>query len=372
MQTRAQLAELQGELRSNSIIAEVSNWKEDIRDWRKLSCEATARQWKELQESPPPPKTPRLYSTHLRLPVAAIQRRQLCVEGLLNAIAVGNLQACEEGYFWAPGFAPGAVEHPLRAPLSHASMPTMRPKSSPAQIEAVHDQDVLQLCRSAAQSGQRTALVHFAPAGEEQALPMRELRESQLYLRTTYLYALSTLPRQMHKDASKALQDGCIIHTAHVSILRGDVAEGAPWLEPTEIEVLTVALQRRPYADHHEQYGRIREKAAVAKTIDDIFASAAEFGIEVLVFPPLGINGSFGCYHPPSDAGQLLRHAALSGGDVKVLVAKQHSGPLGGWASFADAVVNGRAPLKREPPIPMHLSPYFNCYLGPLPSQTTI
>lgn len=360
------MARPEGDRRKAVVIPNVSKWRGEIRDWRKLNCEATAEEWQELQESAPAPKTPRLYSTHLRLDPEAIQRRQMRLEQLLNAVAVGNLQACEEGTYWTPSFtARTRSSQPVRCPLSSAFAPRRAAKAAPARLEVVHDQDMLQICRMCALRGQRTALVHLVPNGEERALPLRELRDCQLYLRTTYLHALSEMPRQMHQDPKEVLKDGCIIHTAHVTILRGDLKDGAQWTEPAEIEVLTAAVQRTPLGDGHEQYARIREKAQVSKTIDDIFSSAAQWGIEVLVFPPLGVNGApAGCYHPPADAGQLLRHAAAAGGDVQVYVAKQQLGPLIGWASFADAVTNGRAALKREAPVPLHLSPYYNCYLG--------
>jgi len=275
-------AEVEIELRQSGIIADVSQWRKEIRDWRKLRCDALAQQWKELHERVPAPQTPRLYSTHLRSDVKEIQRRQLRLEGLLNAVVLGNLQACEEGSYWTPSFeAPNSQRQRLHAPLSRALAPLRRAVNAPARVEVIHDQDMLQICRSSALRGQRTALVHLVP-GEERPLPLGlEMRDSQLYLRTTYFHAYSEMQRQMHQTPKEVLNDGKVIHTAHVSILRGDVAEGAPWLEPVEIEVLTAALQRTPQGDGHEQYARIREKAAVARTIDDIFSS----------------------YHPPSDAG---------------------------------------------------------------------
>lgn len=362
-------AEVEIELRQSGIIADVSQWRKEIRDWRKLRCDALAQQWKELHERVPAPQTPRLYSTHLRSDAGEIQRRQLRLEGLLNAVVLGNLQACEECSYWTPSFeAPNCQRQRLHAPLSRALAPLRRAVNAPARVEVIYDQDMLQICRSCALRGQRTALVHLVP-GEERPLPLGlEMRDSQLYLRTTYFHAYSEMPRQMHQTPKEVLNDGKVIHTAHVSILRGDVAEGAPWLEPVEIEVLTASLQRTPQGDGHEQYARIREKAAVARTIDDIFSSATEWGIEVLVFPPLGVNGApCGCYHPPSDAGQLLRQCATQAGDFQVYVAKQHLAPLVGWLAFADAVTNGRAALQRVPPIPMYLSPYYNCYVGKKP-----
>ncbi|OLP82388.1 hypothetical protein AK812_SmicGene36949 [Symbiodinium microadriaticum] len=58
-------ASSQNDMRLQGIFAEVSKWRDEIRDWRKLSVEETAKDF-QRGEPPPAPKTPRLYSTHLR------------------------------------------------------------------------------------------------------------------------------------------------------------------------------------------------------------------------------------------------------------------------------------------------------------------
>ncbi|CAE7637166.1 unnamed protein product [Symbiodinium microadriaticum] len=284
-------------------------------------------------------------------------------EGLIQAVAVGTLQASQDGAYWSPSYeAPSRRQIDVRAPLSVAWSRTSgaaqpEPRPSPELIVS-QDQDIFQLCGTF--PGKRCGLVCFATGPPS----FRDLRESQLFFRTTYLYAAEEMPRQIHREVQDVLGQGSIIYTAPVTVLRGELQAGAPWLqEPVEIEVLTAGIQRTPQGDVHEQYARLTEKADVAKMLDDLFVCAAEKGIEVLIFPPF-VGGSCGCFHPPADAGKVLRKAALTSPMQAVVVAPMLVGVLPGWASFSDAVLRGRPPIPRLPPIPLHLSPYFSCYLG--------
>lgn len=352
-------ASSQNDLRLQGIFAEVSKWRDEIRDWRKLSVEETAKDF-QRGEPPPAPKTPRLYSTHLRRQSHSVVRQR---EGLIQAVAVGTLQASQDGAYWSPSYeAPSRRQIDVRAPLSVAWSRTSgaaqpEPRPSPELIVS-QDQDIFQLCGTF--PGKRCGLVCFATGPPS----FRDLRESQLFFRTTYLCAAEEMPRQIHREVQDVLGQGSIIYTAPVTVLRGELQAGAPWLqEPVEIEVLTAGIQRTPQGDVHEQYARLTEKADVAKMLDDLFVCAAEKGIEVLIFPPF-VGGSCGCFHPPADAGEVLRKAALTSSMQAVVVAPMLVGVLPGWASFSDAVLRGRPPIPRLPPIPLHLSPYFSCYLG--------
>ena len=57
-------------------------------------------------------------------------------------------------------------------------------------------------------------------------VPLKACRAVQLTpKRTTYLHALSEMPRQMHQDPKEVLKDGCIIHTVRME--RGKALCGA-------------------------------------------------------------------------------------------------------------------------------------------------
>lgn len=158
------------------------------------------------------------------------------------------------------------------------------------------------------------------------------------------------MPWQLQQPLGDAMAAG-VIHSARVAILRGPIEEGAVWLEPAEIEVLTVALQRTPRCDRHEQYASMKEKAQVVQSVEEIFACAVELGVEALLFGPIGLTAGF--YHPAADLGQLLREAAS--GELEVYVAKEQAEAVMGWSSFTEAVVEGRKAVRREPPVPLHL-----------------
>ncbi|CAE7571209.1 unnamed protein product [Symbiodinium natans] len=168
---------------------------------------------KELQRSEPPPRTPRLYSTHLRRPSSSLLQRRR--EGLLQAVAVGTLQACQDGSYWSPSYqAPAKRQIELRAPLStawtraHAAQEQPLPARQSPELIVSHDEDLFQLCSRF--PGKRCGLVHFATGPP----CFRDVRESQLFFRTTYLYAAEEMPRQMHREVEDVLGQGAIIYTA--------------------------------------------------------------------------------------------------------------------------------------------------------------
>eukprot|EP00441_Pelagodinium_beii_P041741 CAMPEP_0197627702 /NCGR_PEP_ID=MMETSP1338-20131121/6239_1 /TAXON_ID=43686 ORGANISM="Pelagodinium beii, Strain RCC1491" /NCGR_SAMPLE_ID=MMETSP1338 /ASSEMBLY_ACC=CAM_ASM_000754 /LENGTH=470 /DNA_ID=CAMNT_0043198495 /DNA_START=102 /DNA_END=1514 /DNA_ORIENTATION=+ len=350
-------------------VVSVQRWREDTRDWRKLPSKAIASHLEELQASAAAPNTPRLYATHLRQPLEDAERRVRQMEGLVAAVAVGTLQACQAGY-QAPGFGEGAKEVPIvRQPTSvtfTAPIEVQEVGVGAVDLQVSEDMDPIAACQQVLQEPRppRVGLVHFVALDDPRVTnpPLSDLRLSQLHTRTSYLLALQEMQRQLHMEPNTALS-GCVIHTADVSILRGPVEEGAQWLEaPACVDVLTAGIQRRPRCDEQGQYARITEKAAVAKTVDDIFACALANDIEVLVFPPLGVNGAAGCYHPAADAGDLLRKAILehSGHVSRVWICSEFPGQLRGlWTTFAEAVQKGRQPIERKELVPLSVSPYY-------------
>ncbi|CAE8583173.1 unnamed protein product, partial [Polarella glacialis] len=244
-----------------------------------------------------------------------------------------------------------------------------KPKGQgPAEIHVSEDKDSCSIAQEIVQgsSGVRVGLVCFTAHGEPpsgQTPDLGEPREASLYLRTTYLQALQDMPRQLHADVGDVLAAGSVVLTQDVCILRGPVQDGARWLpDPVRVDVLTAAIQRHPRCDVQGQYARIAEKADVAKTVDHIFACAAANDVEVLIFPPLGVNGAAGCHHPAADAGDLLRKAILEHGQhvPRVWVCQEFPGQLkSSWATFASAVRSGREPLEHRELVPLTASPYL-------------
>lgn len=243
--------------------------------------------------------------------------------------------------------------------------------SSDVDIHVDDNLDALEMCEKLKREGgpRRVGLVNFTVLGNPQALqPTYADMRQALYLRTTYLYAVSDMDRQLHTRSEDVLESGSVIHTADVSILRGPIEEGATWIsDPVRIDVLTASIQRRPAFDRHEQYGRITEKAALARTIDYIFGCAVANGIDILVFPPLGVNGAQGCYHPAADAGDLLRKAILAHSKYipRVCVCQEFAGQLkGSWSTFAAAVRHGRPVIPYQETMSLGLTPFIQSALS--------
>jgi len=196
---------------------------------------------------------------------------------------------------------------------------------------------------------QRVAVVRFTASGDKAGLrpALRDSRAAGLYLRTTYLAALLDAPRHVHCDPIEALSSGAAIYTSDVSIVRKPVEEGAAWLDDAvQLDVIWVALPRNPATDGQDQYVRISEKAEVMERIDLVFSCAIEHGIEVLIFPPLGIGGAAGCHHPAADAGDLLHKAVIAHSPYIpcVYICQEHPDQVHAstWDAFSQAVSNGR------------------------------
>lgn len=346
-------------------------WPADTRDWRRLPAASVRKYFEELQVAVQVPIN-RIYPQQLRRPPEESQH----FEGLMTAVAVGTLQACRERCYWVDsgGEAPASECRGLRSPLSRAlfdtpELPRLEPGAEAmGKATLCPDRNALDVCRDLAadRSFPRVGLVRFVPLGDERCcdLYIGDFRESALLLRTSYLEALQEMPRQLHGAPTKLLEQGAVIHTSDVSILRGPVEEGAPWLPtPTTIEVLTVALLRHPRCDDQAQYARTSEKAQTAAALDRVFANAAALGIDVLVLQPPGVGGASGCHHPAEDAGDLLKKAiaAHERHVPRVWVCQEHATqlkPLGCWDAFASALEGGRTPPTYNGLIPLSASPY--------------
>lgn len=94
----------------------LDNYKDDSRDWRKLSSTYVTEHFEGRCNIFQKSIQPRLYQRPPGRDATTIEQH----EGLMTAIAVGTLQAINEGFFWAPSFQhPAAVRcNGVRTPLS--------------------------------------------------------------------------------------------------------------------------------------------------------------------------------------------------------------------------------------------------------------
>lgn len=355
----------------------VQRYRDDTRDWRKISQKAVAEHFASLEAAMTEnvlqkiPAGIRTKSEHGKHSDAL---RQL--EGLLSAVGIGNLQACHEKAYWAPGFLDpqGSVSVTnVRSPISRLITATpdissLDPKGDGVpQLKICADVCPLAACHelALARGRRRVALVRFSAIEDRRSLLpcLTDYRDTQLFVQTTYLQALQDMPKHIHADPIQSLDAGDIIYTTDVSMLRGPLCDGAPWLKDVPVfDVLWAALQRTPRCDDQGQYARIGEKAAMAKTIDRIFACAAAAEVDVLVFPPPGVGGAASCRHPAEDAGDLLRKAILEHAKFvpKVYVCQEYPGQLHNvWSPFATALENFREPIEHRELVPLVASPYI-------------
>jgi len=352
----------------------IQRYRDDTRDWRKLPPEDIVRLLRDLESAitqnclrgiPAGIRTEKTHGQHSD----ALQQ----LEGLVSAVVVGTLQACHESLYWAPSTsdARSIVQvDVVRSPMSRLfvaspDISSLSPREGvTAELKVCADVNPLAACQALAGGGRRVALVRFSPAGDRRSLLpcCTDHRESQLFTQTTYAQALMDMPRHLHTDPVQALDAGGLIYTTDVSVLRGPLQDGAPWLADAPlVDVLWVALQRNPRSDDQGQYARIEEKALAASTIDRIFACAAINQADAIVFPPPGVGGAVGCRHPAEDMGDLLRKAILQHSKIMptVHVCQEYPGQLqSAWTPFAAALENFRQPIEHRELVAMAASPY--------------
>lgn len=355
----------------------IPKYRDDTRDWRKLPPDSIAKHLAELEAA---------ITEHALHGVPAGLRNEKLrgkhsdflkqLEGLVAAVAVGTLQACHEMSYWAPSFghSDGFEQiSEMRMPMSRLYKATPATSSigearSTPELRVLADANPLSTCEELALKPglpPRVALVRFTAAGDRRSLTpsLTDHREAQMFTRTTYLQALLDMERHLHTEPVATLDAGGLIYTTDVSILRGPIQGGAKWVaDAATIDVIWVALQRVPMSDSQGQYARLEEKAAVAATIDRIFACAAANGVDALVFPPPGVGGAAGCHHPAEDAGDLLRKAYLQHANIipTVCVCQEYPGQVhSAWEPFAAALQRFRAPIYHHELVPMTASPYI-------------
>jgi hypothetical protein len=159
----------------------------------------------------------------------------------------------------------------------------------------------------------QVAVVHALALGEVRGLApsFANYRESQLYVRTPYMQALEVLDRHVHEDPIELLNDGGVIYTPNVSILRGTVDEGFPWLPAaqTACDIICCAIARQPARKEYNQYAKPDDKATLTRTLELVVQAAVARKVDILVLPPIGLEQL--CLHPSEDAADVV-HSVIS------------------------------------------------------------
>lgn len=215
--------------------------------------------------------------------------------------------------------------------------------------------------------GRRVAMVHFTGVRDSrnEATRYTHFIEDQLFLRTTYFQCYEKLGVDIDAPVGMSIDQGGLIYTPGVGILRGPLQEGALWLvEPPRADVIWVGLRPpRPPLAEQGQYADERDRLTMASVIDRIFALAAANEVDTLVLPPLGC-GTHGCHHPALDVADMIHDVAHRYGQHIQQVVVASDCPMhfrdGWWEAFANAVQNGRPPIEHVverdvPPYPRGL-----------------
>ncbi|CAE8721158.1 unnamed protein product, partial [Polarella glacialis] len=276
------------------------------------------------------------------------------------ALFVGTAQACLKGSYWAPSFgAPGAEEVDCRhfvRPISCVHPATKMPSASSLQarnegltITCLQGCNELDAALQLASSRECRHVAIIRCTGMDDPREVRRysnIFEDQLFLRTTYFQAFERMAEDLHESPQEVLKQGGLIYTSGVGILRGAVAEGAPWVHrPPQVDVIWLTLPARPMLAEQELYGLQEQRDLVASALDRAFAWAAAHGADAVVMPPLGC-GTHGCKHPRLQMAGLIHEVAQMHAKhlPAVCVASDH--PLhceaSWWDDFAAGVREGR------------------------------
>eukprot|EP00440_Ansanella_granifera_P065738 gb/GFBE01071294.1/.p1 GENE.gb/GFBE01071294.1/~~gb/GFBE01071294.1/.p1 ORF type:complete len:460 (+),score=67.72 gb/GFBE01071294.1/:1-1380(+) len=345
---------LAGSYPSGGVVA-LLRYREDGRDWRKLTpsdirCQLLSCALPPLRRSA---NQPAGGSSAAAAAAPARERRQ----GLMAAVATGVLQAIEEGSYWSPGFGcRDAVKcvGVLRPMSRLVPCAESRPKASikaelPPRL-VCSSTPLVDLCvELAGQEGQsRVALAQFSAVGDLPGsridLAHLEIQEAQLLLRSTYLKAVLEVDKHIHGDVAAVLEGGSAIYTSDVSILRGNIEDGAPWLSDVQrIDVIWVALPRTARFDEGGQdYASEDDRKSMVDRFCRLIAAAAKEGVKTLVIPEPGSGGSAGSWHPSSRIGAILREAVLTCGKGLEQVVVCPSGQVNArWHDFSSAFEHG-------------------------------
>lgn len=305
---------------------------------------------------------------------------------LANAIFVGTAQACHLGHYWAPDFGtPGAdrvdclhlarpvscMYRPTRLPTHQQLQQHKRSHGRPFAIQSCPQRsplDVAAWILSSSVEDRHVAVVRFTSARDfrNESVRFSHCTEDQIFLRTTYHQAFERMAGDLQAPVGQSLDEGCMICTSGVGILRGPIRDGAPWYrEPKKVDVLWVSLPPHPEMGverhgHHDWYGTEADQLSMARTLDLIFAWAAARGTDALVLPPLGVD-SHGCGHPALGVASLVHEVAhrYKGWLPQVHVASDHSShDAAWWDRFAGVLQSGQhRPKALDVVVPIQMPP---------------
>eukprot|EP00747_Dinoflagellata_sp_TGD_P164653 gnl/TRDRNA2_/TRDRNA2_184885_c0_seq1.p1 gnl/TRDRNA2_/TRDRNA2_184885_c0~~gnl/TRDRNA2_/TRDRNA2_184885_c0_seq1.p1 ORF type:complete len:415 (-),score=68.36 gnl/TRDRNA2_/TRDRNA2_184885_c0_seq1:125-1369(-) len=323
-----------------------------IRDWRRLEPQEIMMRFKGAKER--------------------AEHRNL----LATAVFVGTAQACLRGKYWSPhASCPGAVEvdcRHLARPSSRLYLADKTPAQNSLKVRSggvrifctanAHPLDagarVLAACHSGAQH-RRVAVVRFSAMRDRRNEVIRyaHCREDQLFLRSTYYQSFENMETEIHAPIGDSLDLGGIIYTPGVAVLRGPIEEGALWFQdPPRVDVIWVAVDPRPRLAEQGQYADAKDRDAMSRAIDRVFAWAAYHEVDTLVMPPVGCT-MHGCNHPSLDVADVIYKTAMRYGPYisQVCLASDYPSHFEGgwWDHFTDAVQNGRPAIVRPQKIPV-------------------
>lgn len=327
--------------------------KLDIEDWRTLDSAVIASKVESLEEP---------------------QKRSLWA----TAVYVGTAQATLCGFYYAP--SPKDSEA-IRVDVRHLSRPVscfyaadrkplmetwdkVLPHCSAPALGVVGMQGkslldaAIELCDTP--FGRQVCVVRFSgrldSRNDEQHY--RHFHEDQLFLRTTYSEAVEHMASDANIKSSlgAALDQGGLIYTSGVGLLRGPLKEGTPWLrEPVKIDVAWVALPKSPKLAFGEQYADEGDLLTLEHTLNQIMLWAAAHGADAVVMPPLGCEFQ-GCRHPRLAVADTIHKVARRFEKLIPTIALASDNPVHGeaswWEPYEAAVKEGRQPVKMPVEVP--------------------
>jgi len=293
---------------------------------------------------------------------------------LATAVFAGTVQACLRGSFWAPSYSSPAAVKVDCAHLSRPSsllyavgrMPTraLPVRSEGAKIACFAKCHPLDACARlcSVREHKHVAVVRCTHYKDPRATTRRynHCREDQVFLRSTYYQSFENMSTEIHAPVAECLNEGGLIYTPGVGILRGPIEEGALWFQdPPRCDIMWTAVQAHPKVAEQGQYALEIEKRAMEVVIDRIFAWAAKHEVDVLVLPPLGC-GSNGCMHPALDVADIIYNTAHRYGQYipQVCIASDYPPHFenGWWEAFSMGVQHGRPAIVR--PVLVPVPPY--------------
>jgi len=320
-------------LASDSIAAGnvcIRKYLEEGRDWRKLTPEEV-RHFMACNLPAVSLRRPKREVTGPLIAAAAppASRRQ----GLLAAVATGILQAVGQGFYWSRDQKCEGVRIPMSRLVRLPAVKALREVHGGA-VCTVSDSLAVDVCLAHAEEERKVALVRIT---SNWAFTVKHLEMDPLWLRSSYLKALFEMERQIHSPLS-TLEEDVAVYTSDVSLLRGPLEEGAPWLPQAQrMDVIWLNLQRNPDVSEKDHYLKEEERVRVMEKFQQLMSLAEQQGVSVLVLPP-----PRDVWHPSAALGEVLRDAARNTGLQEVIVCKEMPEKFfGRWKDFTDAFKYG-------------------------------